>query len=156
ESRLITTISDVCNDKMTVENAIQHIPKEAMHVKTIVKCSLQVLSDLPPSNTLHVLREKMSKNVTEEMEEVVPKAERNFFDLLIAIRDKGKLPNLCTHFYHAYLDYIFFTSMNTLNNATEEVTRVARCIFWAFVHTKSVRTNVNAAQIILIEILTKQ
>ncbi|GMR49411.1 hypothetical protein PMAYCL1PPCAC_19606, partial [Pristionchus mayeri] len=135
ESRVVTTILKVCNDKMAMEEAVKEILFLKMIGKTIAECFCTALLKLPLSNTWNVVLEKMATNaIIFDVKEALPKVEKNLFELLNAIRDKEpvKLANLIHNFYNAYLD-IFLNSVNKYNNSTAEITRNVRCLFLAHV-----------------------
>eukprot|EP00080_Pristionchus_pacificus_P010559 PDM70579.1 hypothetical protein PRIPAC_46825 [Pristionchus pacificus] len=122
----------------SVEKAIQNIDISMLRVETIVKCICRALMELPQANNWYVVRSSMSMKIeTIDRNKVIPKPERNLFDLLMKMHENGNsmMSALFDIFFETYSRVVLRSICSS--NTTADVTRHVRCLFFALVLTHS-------------------
>ncbi|GMS97784.1 hypothetical protein PENTCL1PPCAC_19959, partial [Pristionchus entomophagus] len=152
ESRLISAVLAVCKEEETVEKAMQQMDLAKISRDTIVKCVCKALLELPQSNTWHVARSNMTMKRKVERGEtgdnVVPKAEKHLFKLLLGMQDSdpSRLVYLFDVFYDEYCRRVYF-SLGGNSSTTADVTRSVRILFHALIMSEGSEKDEQARKI---------
>ncbi|GMR50519.1 hypothetical protein PMAYCL1PPCAC_20714, partial [Pristionchus mayeri] len=115
ESQLLKTVLEVCNDEKTVKRVSKQMDEitKNMTDKSIARVFSKALTKLPHSDRWHIVNKallkqpesgkcqtkKMAKAEKIERNKVIPKAERNFFELLKSLIKIKRFKGLFDCFY---------------------------------------------------------